>query len=111
MKKLLVGLLCSGLLLVAVLSYELQRSRTWAASQGECEQPEHGPGPHVVVGPQPLRVIVTHIDYDHRTVDFKTEIGTFLHVTQGTAATLGALQVGDVVTLCIAEELQGEREA
>ena len=62
----------------------------------------------VVVGPYPLRVIVANIDYQNRTIDFKTEVGTFLHVYSANDHELQALEVGDVIALCIAEELHGD---
>ncbi|MGE0822105.1 MAG: hypothetical protein AB7G75_07970 [Candidatus Binatia bacterium] len=64
----------------------------------------------VVTGPYPLQATVTRIDYLHFTVDFKTEVGTVLHVTRAERYDLGALQVGDIVTLCIVEELHGDVE-
>jgi len=62
----------------------------------------------VIVGPYPLQVTVTNIDYENRAVDFTTEVGTSLHVTHAPAYELQRLKVGDKVELCIAEELHGD---
>jgi len=62
----------------------------------------------VIVGPYPLQVTITNIDYENRAVDFTTEVGTSLHVTHAPAYELQRLKVGDKVELCIAEELHGD---
>jgi|GEM_PF-3860245 len=64
----------------------------------------------VVIGPSPLHTTVIQIDYANATVDFLTEAGTILHVTQASPSQLEMFQIGDEVKMCIAEELYGDSE-
>ncbi len=80
-----------------------------ALSEDRCGQPAMGVA-EAVVGPYPLHVIVTEIDYENATIDFLTEMETTLHVLHASAYQLGQLQIGDAVDLCIVEALHGEME-
>ena len=61
-----------------------------------------------IIGPYPIQVTVTSIDYANRAIDFTTEVGTSLHIIHASAYELQRLKVGDKVELCIAEELHGD---
>src|SRR5262249_52876645 len=77
------------------------------AAGEHCEQ-SMAESEQVLIGPYPLHVIVTNIDYEKGAIDFATEVGTFLHVIHASAHELQWLKVGDKVELCIAEELHGD---
>jgi hypothetical protein len=62
----------------------------------------------VIIGPHPIQVTVTNVDYANRAIDFATEVGTSLHVIHASAHELQRLKVGDKVELCIVEELYGD---
>lgn len=78
-----------------------------SAAEGLCEQ-NMTASEQSVVGPYPLQVTVTNIDYVNRAIDFTTEVGTSLHIIHASAYELQRLKVGDKVELCIAEELHGD---
>ena len=104
-----VFLIASLALIVPVYGIAIQSPSSTVLSRERCERPGTVGG-GVVVGPYPLQVMVTNIDYENATIDFITEAGTSLHVTQAPAYELGRLQVGDTVELCIAETLHGDSQ-
>ena len=107
MRRFRVALLVSSIVILGGTWCETQ-GRDIRSDEQVCEPPPDMQYAEAVTGPYPLQATVTHIDYHHSTVDFKTEIGTFLHVTRADFSDLTALQVGDVVTICIVEALHGD---
>jgi hypothetical protein len=77
------------------------------ASEERCDQSLNA-NEQSIIGPYPIQVTVTSIDYANRAIDFATEVGTSLHVVHASAYELQQLKVGDKVELCIAEELRGD---
>jgi hypothetical protein len=104
-----IALIASLLLLVPVAGMAAPPSSPNTPAKTPCKKPVTA-GEEVVVGLYPLHVIVTKIDDDSATIDFVTELGTFLHVTRASSDELEELHVGDTVELCIVEELEGEAE-
>jgi hypothetical protein len=106
----IVVLISSLMLIAPVYGIAAQPpSPPTSLSTERCEQQVIA-GEKVVVGVYPLHVTVTKIDYENATIDFITEVGTSLHVTQASTYELGQLQIGDTVEMCIAEALQAEAE-
>jgi ABC-type Zn uptake system ZnuABC Zn-binding protein ZnuA len=105
----IVFLLTSLMFMVPLYGIAVQPLSSPVQSGARCEQPSTA-GEEVVVGRYPLHAIVTMIDYENATVDFITEVGTSLHVTQASASELERFQIGDTVEICISEALHGEAE-
>lgn len=109
MRYLIVLLMLWLTIILPVYGVAVQPSSPPVLSREPCQQPVTA-GEEVIVGLYPLHVIVTKIDYEKATIDFITEVGTSLHVTQASSYDLEQLQLGDTVELCIVEELHGEAE-
>ena len=104
-----MSLIASLALITPVYGIAAQSSPSPVLSRERCKQPVTIEEP-VVIGPYPIQVVVTNIDYETATIDFITEVGTFLHVTQASAYELDRLQIGDKVELCITAALHGEAD-
>jgi len=105
----IVFLITSLMFMVPLYGIAVQPPSPTVRAEERCEQPVTV-GEEVVVGRYPLHAIVTMIDYKNATIDFITEVGTSLHVTQASAHELRQLHIGDTVEICISEALHGEAE-
>ena len=104
---LVVFILASVLTGGSITGIAAQPLSTPIASEERCDQSMTA-SEQSIIGPYPIQVTVTSIDYANRAIDFTTEVGTSLHIIHASAYELQQLKVGDKVELCIAEELHGD---
>lgn len=109
MSAAVIVVIASLLLLVPVTGMAVQPSSSKTLTRTPCKRPVTA-GEDVIVGRYPLHAIVANIDRENATIEYITELGTALQVTEASTDQIKNLHVGDTVDLCIVEELKGEAE-